>query len=100
MIRSVLGKERDCQTQLASGDRTGIEQFVRPSHAVFEFTGTLTAIRTVTLPDNMRVYLVFNNTSGGFSLVFDTVGGAATVTVTNGSKATLAVDPSFDVIQF
>ncbi len=65
--------------------------------AVHEFTGTLTAGRTITLPDNQKIYHVWNNTTGGFALTFDTVAGTETVVVAAGDWATLAVDPGFDV---
>lgn len=65
--------------------------------AVLEFTGALSAGRTITLPDNQKTYWVWNNTTGGFSLTFDTPSGAETVVVAAGEWAKLAVDPGFDV---
>ena len=44
-----------------------------------EFTGTLTAARTVTLRANDRRLAVYNNTTGGFALTFTDGGTSATV---------------------
>jgi len=40
--------------------------------AILEFTGTLTAQRTITLPLAAQQWTVFNNTTGGFGLQFNT----------------------------
>lgn len=50
-----------------------------------EFTGALTADRTVTLPTKDKVYGLKNSTSGGFSLVFS-CGSGSNVTITNGKS--------------
>jgi len=49
----------------------------------FLFTGALGGANTITLPANKRIYLVVNNTTGGFNLIFKAGTGATTVTVTD-----------------
>jgi len=67
-------------------------------YRAFEFTGTLTAGRTVTLPDAPGVWHVWNNTAGGFDLTFATAGGTASVAVAAGKWATVVVEAGdFDV---
>lgn len=51
----------------------------------FVFTGTLTANRTITMPNNTSLIKTFyNNTTGGFSLIIKTAAGAVTPTIPNG----------------
>lgn len=51
----------------------------------FVFTGTLTANRTITMPNNRSLIKTFyNNTGGGFSLIIKTAAGASTPTIPNG----------------
>ena len=62
-----------------------------------EFTGTLTANRTITVPANDRRVTYFNNTTGGFSLVF-TRGSGTTVTLGPQTVAQVSVDTSANVL--
>lgn len=64
---------------------------------VIEFTGTLTANRTVEVPAVDKPYILFNNTSGGFSVIVK-VSGQTGVTIANGKKA-LVYTNSTDVIE-
>jgi hypothetical protein len=64
---------------------------------VIEFTGTLTANRTVEVPAVDKPYILFNNTSGGFSVIVK-VSGQTGVTIANGKKA-LVYTNSIDVIE-
>lgn len=56
-----------------------------------EFTGTLAANATITIPALAKNFRVKNSTTGGFSLVF-TTGSGNTVTVANGDTAPLWSD--------
>ena len=49
----------------------------------FIFTGALSGNNTITLPANKRIYVVVNNTTGGFNLIFKAGAGTATVTVSD-----------------
>lgn len=60
-------------------------------HYTFVFTGTLTANRNIKVPAVARPFDVFNDTVGGFSLVFETVSGTG-VTVKNGLEQILRCD--------
>ena len=42
-----------------------------------EFIGALTAARTVEVPNNRKLYFVFNNTSGGFAITVKVSGQTA-----------------------
>jgi hypothetical protein len=44
---------------------------------VFVFTGTLTADRHIILPATEKLYVVSNQTSGGFNLIFETAGSTS-----------------------
>lgn len=54
-------------------------------NAVLELTGALTAQRDVTCPTKDKLYLVYNNTTGGQSVVIKTAAGSG-ITVPNGKK--------------
>ena len=43
---------------------------------VFTFTGTLTADRNIIVPAAKKLYIVSNQTTGGFNLTFETAGGS------------------------
>jgi hypothetical protein len=58
-----------------------------------EFTGALTANRTITMRASDRKITVFNNTTGGFALVF-TTGSGTTFTLRNKGVAEISVDTS------
>lgn len=45
--------------------------------AVLNFTGALTAVRTITIPPVSKTYFIRNNTTGGFGLTFKTASGAS-----------------------
>ena len=51
-----------------------------------QFTGTLTANRTITLPSKDKIYGLENKTTGGFDLTF-TCGAGDNVQIDNGSSA-------------
>ena len=51
-----------------------------------QFTGTLTANRTITLPSKDKIYGLENKTTGGFDLIF-TCGAGDNVQIDNGSSA-------------
>lgn len=61
--------------------------------AVLSVTSTLslTATRNVVVPTVTKIYIVYNNTTGGQSLVFKTLAGSG-VTVANGKRAFLYCD--------
>lgn len=66
-------------------------------HAVIEFTGALTANRTVEVPAVDKTYVFFNNTSGGYSVTVK-VSGQTGVAIAAGKKAIVYVN-SVDVIE-
>jgi hypothetical protein len=66
-------------------------------HYVIEFTGTLTAARTVEVPAVDKPYTFFNNTAGGFSVTVK-VSGQTGVTIAAGKKAVVYTN-STDVIE-
>lgn len=53
--------------------------------AVLQVTGTLTAARDVTCPTASKLYLVYNNTTGGFAITIKTAAGTG-ISVANGKK--------------
>jgi hypothetical protein len=57
-------------------------------NAYIECTGTITANKNLIVPTNKKIYYVYNNTTGGFSIVVKTSAGTG-ITVTNGSKVIL-----------
>lgn len=61
--------------------------------AVLQITSTvsLTATRDVTVPTASKLYVVYNNTTGGQSLVIKTSGGSG-ITVPNGAKMLVYCD--------
>ena len=65
---------------------------------VFSFTGTLTDDRNVEFPDNNKIYVCQNNTTGGFSITLKTNTGAGVV-LTSGGLAIFGVDDTPDVVQ-
>ena len=92
LIQAMGDADKNLQTLVdADGDPIGLR------HAVFEFTGALTAGRTITLSDEEKLYRVRNNTTGGFSLTFRCVTLGETIVVAPGERATLASDENFDV---
>lgn len=56
------------------------------------FSGAITANINVTIPDNReRIYTVYNNTSGSYTLTFKTVSGTGTL-ITQGQRVVVASD--------
>jgi len=60
-------------------------------NAVIQLTGTLTVSRNVVCPTARKLYVVYNNTTGGQSIVFKTSAGSG-VTVANGTKRLVYCD--------
>ena len=54
-------------------------------NAFIECTGTITANKNLIVPTNKKVYYIYNNTTGGYSIVVKTSAGTG-VTVANGNK--------------
>lgn len=50
-------------------------------------TGTLSAIRTIRAPSVSKLYVIRNNTVGGFAINIQTLSGGSTVTIPNGKTA-------------
>lgn len=59
--------------------------------AVIELTGALTATRNVVCPTAEKLWIVYNNTTGGQSIVFKTSGGSG-ITISNGKKRAVYCD--------
>ena len=53
-------------------------------NAVLVFTGSIPSICTITTPAVNKVYIIFNNTTGGFGITM-TTGSGTTITVPNGA---------------
>ena len=60
-------------------------------NAVHEYTGTLTGNINLIVPARNKIYFVFNNTAGSFTLTVKTPSGTG-ITVTQGAKAILYCD--------
>lgn len=60
-------------------------------NAHIELTGTLTANINVVLPTEPRAWIIYNNTSGSYTVTCKTSAGAG-VAVTQGNKARLICD--------
>lgn len=58
--------------------------------AMIVFSGPRTALRTVTAPSQSKIYVLQNQTSGGFSVTFAGVGPTTGVTILNGEYAVVA----------
>lgn len=58
---------------------------------ILNFTGTLTAARTITIPTTGKVYFMRNSTSGGFTLNVKTSSGN-TITIENGNSIVFFCD--------
>jgi len=58
-----------------------------------ELTGTLTAARTVILPYNKKLYFIFNNTTGSYSVTVKTLAGTG-VLIPNGKRMVVACNGS------
>lgn len=53
--------------------------------AALQISGALTAARNVICPTQQKLYLVYNNTSGGFSITLKTAAGSG-ISISNGKK--------------
>ena len=59
--------------------------------AIHEYTGTLAANTDVVVPTETKIYFVYNNTSGAYTLTVKTSAGTGP-TVTQGDKVILVCD--------
>jgi len=62
------------------------------SNIIQEYTGILTSNQIVVLPSTVQLYSLQNNTTGAFSLTFQTSGIGSTVTVGQGQTAFVVCD--------
>lgn len=62
-----------------------------------EMTGALTAVRNMVVPSNKKLYFIYNNTTGGYSVTVK-VSGQTGVVVPNGKKMVL-VSNGTDVVE-
>jgi len=58
--------------------------------AILSFTGARTALRTIIAPAQSKTYVVYNQTSGGFSVKLAAPGPTTGVTILNGETAVVA----------
>jgi hypothetical protein len=65
---------------------------------VFQCTGSDTANRNLTVPNTMRVFVVSNQTTGGFGIVVRTSTPGTTVTVAAGVAQLLYCDGSNNIV--
>lgn len=63
------------------------------TQAILAFNGSPGGACTITIPDVSKTYSVYNNTTGGFSLIFST-GVGTTYTLPNGSRSFIFCDGS------
>jgi len=68
-----------------------------PRNMAIEVTGALTATRNLIIPANKKLYFIYNNTTGGHSIVVK-VSGQTGVTVPNGRKISLVCNGT-DAVQ-
>jgi hypothetical protein len=57
-----------------------------------ELTGALTAARVVEVPTNKKLYFIFNNTTGAFTITFANAGGGTTFAIPQGEKRIIYSD--------
>jgi hypothetical protein len=62
-----------------------------------EMTGALTAVRNMVVPSNKKLYFIYNNTTGGYSVTVK-VSGQTGIVVPNGKKMVL-VSNGTDVVE-
>jgi hypothetical protein len=65
---------------------------------VFQCTGSDTANRNLTVPNTMRVFIVSNQTTGGFGVVVRTSTPGTTITVAAGTAQLLYCDGSNNIV--
>lgn len=68
------------------------------NHAQFVFSGALTDNINVIVPDDTKIYYVFNNTTGAFTLTVKTSAGSG-IAVAQGNRAVLGCDGT-NVVQY
>jgi hypothetical protein len=82
-------------TQLAKTVTGGTTTLTAVEYAnvIQEYYGALTSNQIIVLPSTVQIYYLDNQTTGAFSLTFQTsAGGAATVTVAQGQTLTVVCD--------
>lgn len=82
-------------TNIASTYANGVSSTAR--NYVLELTGVLSANRTLIVPTVQKPYIIYNNTTGGYSVTVK-VSGQTGVTVANGKKAIVYTN-GIDVIE-
>lgn len=59
-------------------------------NAIVLCSGSRSAVRTVTAPASSKIYMVINNTTGGYAVTFNAAGPTTGVSIANGTKAVVA----------
>ena len=85
---SPLQAVADFTTNDADGDQRGLRY-----HAI-RFTGSLTATALATLPDNMKGYWFWNDTTGDQDITIETPTGVTTLTLKPDQKMLVHIDDS------
>ena len=87
LAKSIAGGTQTTALGITDGATTGSDA----RNAIIELTGTITGNQIVTVPDSIQKnYVVFNNTSGSFTVQFKTVSGTGpTFSATNKSTKIL-----------
>lgn len=71
-----------------------------PARCLFlNITGSLSAIRVLTVPNIQKTYIIKNATTGGFAMTIASLGGGTTVSVNNGKTVLVYVNGSTGVAQ-
>ena len=84
----------DTSISMISGPSTS------PARCIFlNLTGSLSAVRVLTVPNIQKNYIIKNSTTGGFSMTIAGAGGGTTVSVGNGKTLLLYVNGNSGVSQ-
>lgn len=71
---------------------TTVLTLTEASNVVQKYTGALVSNATITLPAVVQVYYVSNETTGAYTLTFDSAGGGTSIAVTQAQAAILFSD--------
>jgi hypothetical protein len=80
----------DTTLTIGDGSGTGINNSARNMY--LELTGILTAAQNLIVPNNKKLYYVYNNTTNGFAVVVRNSSSSLGITVPNGKRVSLVCD--------
>lgn len=82
----------DTTLTIGDGSGTGINNTARNMY--LELYGTLTAPQTLIVPNNKKLYYIYNNTTNGKDVIVRNFSSSLGVTVPNGKRVSLVCDGS------